>query len=79
MKRAAMHDLSEIARTRRLRLAGHVLRMPESKQACKCSSELASRNQQKTKRETTDGMATDVFIGSSRTEDKLERGKESSQ
>jgi len=29
-----MHDLSYIVRTRTLRLAGHVFRMPESRRAC---------------------------------------------
>jgi len=32
-KRAWMHDLSEIVKTRRLRRAGHVLKMPESRPA----------------------------------------------
>ena len=72
MKRAWM---SETVRTRRLRLAIEDVR----KQACKCSAELASRNRHKTKRKTTEDMATDVFRGSPRTEDNLERGKESSQ
>jgi len=47
------------------------------KKACKCSFELA--NQQNIKRKATEDMANDVFRGSSRTEDQLVRGKESSQ
>ena len=49
------------------------------KKACKCSFELASRNQQNIKRKATEDMANDVFRGPSRTEDQLVRGKESSQ
>jgi len=37
---AGMQALSEIVQTQRLRLAGHVLRLPDVTQTCTCSHDL---------------------------------------